>query len=144
VDGAAAPTVTRVVLVRPWTDGRAGGGCCGGEVRDGVCRDGTHPVEELLADPVGQAWRAVRRELPDADVQVVDVANTAYLLPTTFRAVRRRSGERAGVLASLRAAARATTAGSVLVDGQWVGDVAELGPDGVLAAVRRARAAVNT
>lgn len=32
---------------------------------------------------------------------------------------------------------RATTAGSVLVEGERVGDVLDLGPDGVVAEVRR-------
>ncbi len=134
-DTAAAPR--RVVLVRPWTDGRGGGGCCGGEVRDGVCLDGVcldgerEPGHEHDPDPVGVAWRLLRARRPDVDVQVVDAGNTAWLLPWSFREVRRRSGAAAG----LRAALRATTAGAVLIDGERVGRLAELGPDGVLAAV---------
>ena len=124
--------MTKVVLVRPWTDARAGGGCCGGEVRDGICLEGTHAPVRVDADLVGKTWRLLRRELPEVDVQVVDVGNSAYLLPTAFRAAHRR----AGVLAGLRAAARATAAGAVLVDGERVGNIEELGADGVVAAVR--------
>ncbi len=122
----------QVVLVRPWTDGRGGGGCCGGEVRDGVCLDGhrvagTPPAVDLVA----RTWQRLRAELPEVDVQLVGAGNTAYLVPSTFRAVRRR----AGVLAGLRAAVVSTTAGAVLVDGERVGDLATLGPDGVVAEV---------
>ncbi|MBD8870579.1 hypothetical protein [Nocardioides donggukensis] len=131
--------MTRVVLVRPWVDARAGGGCCGGEVSDGVCLEGTHDTEAVASDPVGEAYRRLRAALPDVDVQVVDAGNTAWLLPSTFRAVRRR----AGVAAGLRAAVGSTTAGAVLVDGDRVGDLGDLGPDGVVAAVQRALAATG-
>jgi hypothetical protein len=125
----------RVVLVRPWTDAHGGGGCCSGEARDGVCLDrrvdgpATHDPETHL---VAEAYRRVRRDLPEVDVQLVSVNNSAYLLPTAFGAVRRRRG----LLAALRETNRATTAGSVLVDGERVGDVADLGPEGVVEAVR--------
>lgn len=130
---AAAP---RVVLVRPWTDHHGGAGCCSGDARDGVCFDGrvdgprSHSSEVEL---VAAAYRRLREEFPYADVQIVSVTNTAWLLPTVFRAVWRR----AGLVAALREANRATTAGSVLVDGVRVGDVASLGPEGVVEAVAR-------
>lgn len=125
----------RVVLVRPWTDGRGGGGCCGGEVRDGVCLDrdrlpgaahghADQPGEDLVA----ATWRLLRERRPEVDVQVVDAGNTAWLLPWSFREVRRRFGTAAGV----RAALRATTAGAVLVDGRRVGRLEDLGAEGVL------------
>lgn len=122
------------MLVRGWTDGRGGGGCCGGEVRDGVCLDGDrlpgadpgHPE-----DPAGPAWRLLRERRPDLDVQIVDAGNTAWLLPWSFREVRRRAGAAAG----LRAALRATTAGAVLVDGERIGRLADLGAEGLLAAI---------
>lgn len=128
------------MLLRRWSDARAGGGCCGGEVRDGVCLDradrpDTHEVPH--DDPVAAAYRRLREELPGVDVEVADAGNAAYLLPTTFRAVRRR----AGPVAALRAAARATTPGGVLVDGELVGDVETLGADGVVALVRSELAA---
>ena len=126
---------TRVVLVRPWTDAHGGSGCCSGDARDGICFDGRvdgpreHDPEVGL---VAQAYLRLREELPYVDVQIVSLNNTAFLLPTAFRSVRRRHG----VLRALRETNRATTAGSVLVDGERVGDVAQLGPAGVVAAVR--------
>jgi hypothetical protein len=126
----------RVVLVRPWTDSHGGSGCCSGESRDGICFEGRvdgpheHDAEVGL---VSQAYLRLRTELPDADVQLVSANNSAYLLPSVFRAVRRKRG----LLAALRETNRATTAGAVLVDGERVGDVAALGPDGVVAEVRR-------
>jgi len=127
----AAP---RIVLIRPWTDHHGGAGCCSGDARDGVCFDGRvdGPHEhDPEVDLVASAYRRLREELPYADVQIVSVTNTAWLLPTVFRAVWRR----AGLVAALRETNRATTAGSVLVDGVRVGDVAALGPEGVVEAV---------
>lgn len=127
----------QVVLVRPWTDGRGGTGCCGGEPSSGICLEHRvggergHHADTLV---VAQAYRRLREQVGDVDVQIVGADNTVYLLPTMFRAARRR----VGTLAALGHAVRATTAGAVLVDGARVGDIAALGPDGVVAAVRRA------
>jgi len=129
--------VTSVVLVRPWSDARAGGGCCGGGTREGVClerspaacpADSPESHAKAAHDPVATAWRELRAARPELDVQLVNAGNTAFLLPFAFRSVRRR----AGVVAGLRAAARATTAGAVLVDGERVGTLDELGVDGLL------------
>jgi hypothetical protein len=130
------------VLVRPWTDAHGGTGCCSGDARDGICFDGRvdgpheHDAEVGL---VARTYLRLRDELPEVDVQIVGANNTAYLLPTVFRSVRRRRG----TLAGLREMNRATTAGSVLIDGERVGDVLDLGPDVVVAEVRR-RAAQPT
>ena len=132
----------RVVLVRPWTDAHGGTGCCGGDARDGICFEGRvdgpreHDAEVNL---VAEAYLRLRREMPEIDVQIVGADNTAYLLPSVFRAVRGRRG----TLAARREVNRATTGGSVLVDGERVGDVTELGTDGVVREVRR-RAALPT
>lgn len=121
----------RVVLVRPWTDARAGGGCCGGAPRDGIALDlHDHHRTTHDEDPVGRVYRGLRQTLPGLDVQVVDSGNTLWLLPATFQAVRRR----AGLGAALSAVASATTAGAVLVDGERVSSVDD-GPEAVLAAV---------
>lgn len=124
---------TRVVLVRPWTDVRGGGGCCGGHVEGGVCLEreqgaAERPPELAL---LAETYRRLRQDLPLLDVQVVSAGNLAYLVPASFVAVRRRRG----VLAGLAAASQATTAGAVLVDGARVGDLAELGAEGVVSAV---------
>jgi len=124
-----------VVLVRPWTDAHAGGGCCGGEVRDGVCLDdriGTDERADAEVGLVAQAYLRLQRDLPEVDVQIVGVDNTAYLLPSVYRALRTRHG----VLAALRGLNRATTAGAVLVDGESVGDLTSLGVEGALDEVR--------
>lgn len=126
----------QVVLVRPWTDAHGGTGCCSGDARDGICLEGgvggprEHDAE---VDLVAVVYRLLRDRLTGVDVQIVGASNTAFLLPTVFRSVRRRRG----FGAALREMNRATTAGSVLVDGERVGDVVELGPAGVLAEVRR-------
>lgn len=126
----------QIVLVRPWTDAHAGTGCCGGDARDGICFEGRvdgpreHGGEVEL---VGAAFRRLRGELPDVDVQIVGANNTAYLVPSTFRAVRRNRG----LIAALRETNRATTAGSVLVDGERIGDLTVLGVDGVLREIIR-------
>ncbi len=126
----------RIVLVRPWTDAHGGGGCCGGDARDGVCFDGRvdgQRRDHADAELVGAAFRRLREELPEADVQVVGAGNTAYLIPSSFRAVLRRRG----VLAAVREANRATSPGAVLVDGERIGDLATLGVDGLVGEVRR-------
>jgi hypothetical protein len=127
--------VTRVVLVRPWTDAHASSGCCSGDARYGVCLekwpDHQHAPDESTAR-VGEAYRALKKAHPDVDVQIVGANNTAYLLPTAYRAARTRTGR----FDAFRHAARSTTAGAVLVNGERVGDLDELGVDGVLAAVR--------
>jgi len=125
-----------VVLVRPWTDAHGGSGCCSGDPHDsGVCLDdrvGGRHGHSHETEVVAETYRLLRAELEGVDVQIVGAGNTAYLLPTTFRRVRRRSG----VLTALREATRSTTAGAVLVDGERIGDIEALGPRGVLDAVR--------
>ncbi|GAB3016572.1 hypothetical protein GCM10011376_03800 [Nocardioides flavus (ex Wang et al. 2016)] len=126
----------RVVLVRPWTDAHGGTGCCGGEARDGLCFDGRVDGPRAHDQEVGTVAEAHLRllaEVPEADVQIVGADNTAYLLPSVFRAVRRRRG----TWAALKEANRATTAGSLLVDGERVGDVQQMGAEAVVTEVRR-------
>jgi len=126
----------RVVLIRPWTDAHAGGGCCGGDIRDGVCLDGRLGSDEAVDAEVGlvaQTYLRLQRDLPEVDVQIVGVHNSAYLLPSVFRALRAQHG----ALAALRGMNRATRAGAVLIDGECVGDLDELGMEGTLDEVRR-------
>jgi len=127
---------THVVLVRPWTDAHGGTGCCSGDARDGICLDrqlgGAHEHDAEVG-LVAETYLRLRADLPEVDVQIVGAGNSAYLLPSVFRSVRRRRG----TMAALREMNRATTAGSVLLDGERLGDVVELGTEGVVAAVRR-------
>jgi hypothetical protein len=126
----------RVVLVRPWTDAHGGTGCCGGDARDGICFEGRvdGPREH---DPevgtVAETYLRLRDAVPEADVQIVGADNTAYLLPSVFLSVRRRRG----TWAALKEANRATTAGSLLIDGDRVGDVRQMGIEAVVSEVSR-------
>ncbi|MFC5731625.1 MULTISPECIES: hypothetical protein [Nocardioides] len=128
---------TRVVLVRPWRDARVGSSCCGGgDARHGICFDERVDIStehDAEKDLVAQVYLRLRDELPDVDVQIVGAENTAYLVPTVFRAVHRRRGVRA----ALAEVNRATTAGSVLFNGERLGDVITLGAGGVVKEVRR-------
>jgi hypothetical protein len=81
---------------------------------------------------MAQAYQRLRRELPDLDVQIVSSSNTIYLVPSVLRA----AGRDGGLAARVRRANAATRPGSLLVDGAYVGDVADLGPSGVVEAVR--------
>jgi hypothetical protein len=126
----------RVVLVRPWTDAHGGTGCCSGDVRGGICFEGRvdGPQEhDAEVGAVAEAYLRLLAEVPEVDVQIVGVDNTAYLLPSVFRAVRRSRG----AWAALIEANRATTGGSLLIDGVRVGDVHEMGIEAVVTEVRR-------
>lgn len=126
----------RVVLVRPWTDAHGGTGCCSGDTRDGICFEGRvdGPREhDAEVGTVAEAYLRLRAEVPEVDVQIVGVDNTAYLLPSVFRAVRRRRG----TWAALKEANRATTGGSLLIDGDRVGDVQQMGIEAVVMEVSR-------
>lgn len=127
--------VHRVVLVRPWVDAHGGAGCCSGDTRSSIGLDEpvTAPVEHVHSTRVvGRSYERLRAALPEVDVQIVSSSNTVYLLPRALRAAGRGDGLRA----ALRRANQATRPGSLLVDGEYVGDVEELGPEGVVAAVR--------
>ena len=125
-----------MVLVRPWVDAHAGSGCCSGDTRDSIGLDQrvAGPIEHSHATRVlGQAYIRLRQDLPDVEVQIVSSSNTVYLLPSVWRA--RRPGERLRDV--LGRANRATRPGSLLVDGDYAGDITELGPRGVVAEVSR-------
>lgn len=131
-----------VVLIRPWVDAHGGSGCCAGDTRDAlaldapVCRSGEQPHAIRV---VARAYTQLCEELPEVDVQIVSAGNTAYLLPTVLRSAYRRDGLRG----ALRRANQATRPGALLVDGTYVGDVVELGPDAVVETVRSMLAAAD-
>jgi hypothetical protein len=64
-------------------------------------------------------YRALRDRFPTLDVTVVDARNWAWLGPAVYRDAR-RSGR--GRLTAVREAARATTPGCLVVDGEVVLD----------------------
>ena len=126
----------QVVLVRPWTDAHGGTGCCGGDVRDGICLDrrvGTVRTHDAETGLVAETYLRLRQDLPEVDVQIVGADNTVYLLPRVFRSIRARQG----TVAALRGLNRATRAGSLIVEGESVGQISELGVEGALQEVRR-------
>lgn len=94
-----------------------------------MCRPVDQPHDTRV---VALAYTRLREELPELDVQIVSASNTAYLMPMVLRSARRGDGLRA----ALRRVNQATRPGALLVDGAYAGDVVELGPDGVVAAVR--------
>jgi hypothetical protein len=97
-----------------------------------LCDDEPLPrADDDVSLLLGRTYELLRDALPTADVQIVDASNSVYLVPTTFSRVRRRAGTRPALAAALRA----TTPGAVLVDGEYVGDLEELGAQGALQAV---------
>jgi len=122
---------TRVILVRPWSAGHAAGGCCSGDPAGVADECGPVGHRDPASAQAGACYLALRERLPEVDVQVVSAGNAPYLLPALYRSARASTG----VLGSLRAAVRGPGPGAVLVDGERVGDLDQLGPDGVLGAV---------
>ncbi|WP_026536119.1 hypothetical protein [Arthrobacter sp. H14] len=120
----------QVVLVRPWRDAAAGGGCCSAGP-ESIGLDNTTHADHRTGDVFAQTYRLLREQLPGVDVQIVSSNNSLYLLPTSYRAARRHYGR----MRSMRRAALSTTAGAVLVDGKVIGDVESLGPEAVLGKV---------
>lgn len=121
----------QVVLVRPWRDAAAGGGCCSAGP-ESIGLDNTthagHRTGDVTGDVFAQTYRLLREQLPGVDIQMVSSNNSLYLLPASYRAARHHHGR----LRSMRRAALSTTAGAVLVDGKVLGDVESLGPEAVL------------
>jgi len=127
----------RVVLVRRWDCSNGGVGCCA--PADGAAALGP-PHEHGVGLPTAQAqrsaavYRALCERFPGLDVTVVDSGNWAWLGPAVYRDAR-RSGR--GRLAALHEAARATTPGCLVVDGEVVLDGRPLTPSEAVAEVAR-------
>jgi hypothetical protein len=95
-----------------------------------VCLDQSEAQRNDQRDSVFAAtYRLLRERLPEADVQIAAVSNTLFLLPSGYRAARRKNHTRLG---ALRRAMASTTAGTVLVDGEMLGDIESMGADAVL------------
>jgi len=117
----------RVLLVGPWRSHRAGG-CCAGAVdsHDGRNRgDGTASADDRSR--WAAVYLAVRSAVGEAvDVQLVDPRNSLFLLPAVYRDARR--GGRSPVQA-VAAAVRATTPGTLIVDGTILARSVSLTPE---------------
>lgn len=108
----------RAVLVRPWAGRSRPAGCCGGV--EGVVSTRPHhelasAVGDTAADPTGAAYEALRVRFPDLELTVADSRNWLWLLPSVYGEARRRA---AGRPRAALAAARATTPGCLVVDGE--------------------------
>jgi hypothetical protein len=109
-----------------------GGGCCSAGA-DGVCLDRPEAAHSDSSDTVFAAtYRLLRERLPEADVQIAASSNTIFLVPSSYRAARRNNHNR---FESFRRAMASTTAGTVLVDGEILGDIESMGADAVLGKV---------
>lgn len=109
----------RVLLVREWDEQVGGSGCCGrlsGENSEvGSTGDFARARESMVA--MGEVYRALRREMPDVELTVVDPRNTVWLLPTLVRDARRRG---LGWVDVVRQVRWATGASAIVVDGMVV------------------------
>lgn len=129
----------RVLLVREWDSQVGGSGCCGrlgGGSELGCTNEFAHAREGMVA--MGAVYRALRQELPEADLTVVDRRNTVWLLPTLVRDARRRGLGWGAVVRQLTMATRDT---AIVADGLVIssGEV-----PAVCEAVRRVHEALGT
>lgn len=109
----------RVLLVRGWDSQTTGSGCCGRlEGGDGELA-GAADFGRARADmeSMGAVYRALRDELPDVDVQIVDPRNLTFLLPGILLDARRAGASWGEAVRGLR---RGTGQGAIVVDGHTV------------------------
>jgi hypothetical protein len=109
----------RVLLVREWDQQTTGSGCCGrlegGDSEIAGASDFGHCRQDMEA--MGAVYRALRKELPQLDVQIVDPRNLTFLLPGMLKDAR-RSG--ASWRESFREVSRGCGQGAIVVDGRVV------------------------
>lgn len=109
----------QVLLVREWDEQVTGSGCCGRlggencEISDGAAFERSRADMEAM----GAVYRALRAELTSAPVSitVVDPRNMFWLLPSMWRAARRRGMTRRQTWYEIR---RGTANASVVVNGR--------------------------
>jgi hypothetical protein len=120
---ADAPEVARrphrVLLVREWDQQTTGSGCCGrlegGDSEIAGASDFGHCRQDMEA--MGAVYRALRKELPQLDVQIVDPRNLTFLLPGMLKDARRGG---ASWRESFRELRRGCGQGAIVVDGRVV------------------------
>lgn len=109
----------RVLLLREWDQQTTGSGCCGrlegGTTEVAGAADFSRAREGM--ERMGAVYRALRRELPTVEVQIVDPRNITFLLPGVLRDARRSGATWREALAELR---RGSGQGAILVDGRVV------------------------
>ena len=105
--------------MRQWDEQVGGSGCCGrlgGEHTELASSDDFAHARECMVE-MGEVYRALRREMPEVELTVVDPRNTVWLLPTLVRDARRRGLGWADVVRQIR---WATGASAIVVDGMVV------------------------
>ncbi len=109
----------RILLVREWDQQTTGSGCCGrlegGDSEIAGASDFGRCRQDMEA--MGAVYRALREELPQLDVQVVDPRNLTFLLPGMLRDARRGG---ASWRESFREVRRGCGQGAIVVDGRVV------------------------
>jgi hypothetical protein len=109
----------RVLLVREWDQQTTGSGCCGrlegGDSEIAGASDFGHCRQDMEA--MGAVYRALRKELPQLDVQIVDPRNLTFLLPGMLKDARRGG---ASWRESFRELRRGCGQGAIVVDGRVV------------------------
>jgi hypothetical protein len=119
-DGPVAPTWShRVLLVREWDQQTTGSGCCGrlegGDSEVAGASDFGRCREDMEA--MGAVYRALRKELPQLDVQIVDPRNLTFLLPGMLKDARRGGASWGEAFREVR---RGCGQGAIVVDGRVV------------------------
>lgn len=137
--GAGDPARHRVLLVREWDEQVGGSGCCGrlgGEATElGQASDFAHAREGMVA--MGAVYRALRQELPEVELTIVDPRNTVWLLPALVRDGRARG---LGWRQVVQLLSRATRPAAIVVDGEVLFSGTVPAPAPAVEAVRAALA----
>ena len=114
-------TTHQLILVREWDIQHTGSGCCGrvgGDVE--LCDRAAFARSRAEMEHVGEVYQALHRTFGDRlELTVVDPRNTMWLLPTVYRAARRR-GVRPRE--AIRTMARSTANGAIVLDGKVLFD----------------------
>lgn len=129
----------RVLLVRQWDAQTTGGSCCGRLEGAGAEFGGDEFAHNRCAmEEMGAVYRALRSELPNVDIQVVDPRNVTWLVPTIYRDARRGGASRGD---AARTVLRGVSYTAIIVDGRIVARGEVPGPEAAVDAVLGALAA---
>lgn len=107
------------MLVREWDQQTTGSGCCGrlegGDSEIADASDFVHCRRDMEA--MGEVYRALRAELPQIEVEVVDPRNLTFLMPAMLGDARRAGASWREAFHELR---RGCGQGAIVVDGRVV------------------------
>jgi hypothetical protein len=116
---ASTTAAHRVLLVREWDQQTTGSGCCGRLEGGSSELAATDAFTRTRGDMerMGAVYRALRDELPNLDVQIVDPRNVAFLIPGLLGDARRHGLSWSEAWRALR---RGSGPGAIIVDGRVV------------------------